>query len=181
MAFTTDYTTLLLLLGPYNALQGFVRPDFLHSHFFRHCHTADECKDVIQTHATTARQLDIFLPHSAVDLTNFLPTLPSPLRNFHLYCETEDIVNQYKRLEMSNICRRVFNTNRIEMELYKAAHSHLLRFIDNLQVPDEAGDENAADKLLEVGELFEQSAKRINDSIRQKSGLPEQPAEHEET
>ena len=181
MAFTTDYTTLLLLLGPHNALEGFDRPDFLHPHFFSHCYTVDECKNVIQTRATAVRQIDIFLPHNAVDLTNFLPNLPSRLRNFHLYCETEDIVNQYKRLEISTICRRVFNTNRIEMELYKAAHSHLLCFIDNLQLLEEAGDENAADKLLEVGELFEQSARRINDSIRQKSGLPEQPAEREET
>jgi hypothetical protein len=181
MVSTTECTTLLLLLGPYNALQDFARPDFLHPQFFRHSYTLDQCKDVLRALAITVRDIYIFIPHNAVDLTNFFQSPSSPTKRFYLYCETEDIVNQYNRLEPPNICRRVFNANRIEMELYKAAHFHLLRYVDHLEILSDAGDENAADQLPVLGTLLEQSAIMINDYIRQKSGLPAQPAESEET
>ena len=180
MRSTADFNSLLILLAPQDALHGFVRPDFLHPQFFRHCTTRDQYKAVFQTHATIGREIDVFLPHNAVDLTNPFPTPPSPLRNFYLYCETEAFVTQYKRLQTSKICRRVFHGNQIEIELYDVAHFHLYRYKTNLQELEEEGDVDAGDKLLEVGELFAQSANKINDEIRQKSCLPEQPAEDEE-
>jgi hypothetical protein len=44
----------------------------------------------------------------------------------------------------------------------------------------EEGAVNTHDLFLPMGELSEHRVRKINDDIRQRAGLPEQPREHEE-
>jgi hypothetical protein len=176
----TCYASILILFGSSDALQGFNRPDFLHQKFFIHCTIRDDCTKKINQHGNTAREMDIFLPDTAVDLIYSFNNLPCPRKQYHLYCETDDLVNRYRILVQSNICEQVFNANQIEKKLYVTAHRHLLHCINNLEKLAEEGDVDAHDLLLPIGELFEQSAAKINDDIRQKADLPRQAAEYEE-
>ena len=174
------YTSILMLLSPLDLLEGLDKPEFLHPQFFMHCTERDEYTQKFMQHANIVRKMDIFLPNTAVDLIGFYQNLPHPQIRFHLYCETDDLVNQYERLERADICEDVFNVNEIEDKLHTAAHSHLLYSINSLKKRDRAGDVDAPDLLFSLGELFEQSAVKINDGIRKKGDLSQQPADNEE-
>jgi hypothetical protein len=180
MLYNANYNSLLVFLGPESALQELDRPDFLHPRFFIHCTTREDYTYILGTHAGAADKIDIFLPDTAVDLIHNYGIEAGQRRRFNLYCETDVLVNQYRRLTQTDPCDQVFNANQLETKLYKAAHRHLLRCITDLEKRSEAGDIDADDPLTVIGDLFEQSAVKINEAIRQKSVLPQQPAEQEE-
>ncbi|UJR17631.1 hypothetical protein I4U23_004527 [Adineta vaga] len=173
----TDYASLLILLGPNDILRGFRRPDFCHSRFYILCITPEECEETIKTYANINGEMDIFLPHSAVNIIYTYSSYTNPRRRFHLYCNTEHFVNQHIILQQSKICEQVFHVNLLEITLYHTVHLHLYYCIRDLKKRSDAGDGDAFDLLVPIGELFAQSAANINEIIRQQSGLPEQPTE----
>jgi hypothetical protein len=170
-----NYTSILLFLGPSDVLQGFTNPNLLHSQFFISCIGRDEFIQTFQQHANIVHDMDIYLPNTAVDLIGRYKE-QYPQKRFHLYCETEYLVNNY-RGTMRNICEQVFNVNQIERKLYKTANRHLLRYIDDLENRADEGDVDAGDLLIPIGELFEQTAAIIIEDIRQRDPPPQPPME----
>ncbi|CAF1670622.1 unnamed protein product [Adineta ricciae] len=172
-----DPSSILILLASNNALQGFDRPDFFHQHFFLHCHTPPQCKEIIEYYANFTGEIDIFLPHHAIVMVNIYGSPPNVRRRFHLYCDTDGFVTEYKRYQRSKLCEQVFHINELENRLYKKAHKHILNYLTLLDALAEDGDIDAEDIKLPVSELLLASAEKINDIIRQAAGLPEQPVE----
>jgi hypothetical protein len=176
----TSHPSLMVFLGSPGALQEFSNPDFLHPRFFIHCTKREDCTHILTSHDNRVDKMDIFLPHTAVDLIYFYRNLQCPRKRFHLYCETDDLVTEYKELVPSTVRDQVYNVNQIQGKLYRRSHVHLLSCINHLDKRAEEGDVDAADLLVPIAELFAQNAAYINEEIRQRSGLPVQPTEHEE-
>jgi hypothetical protein len=172
------YASILLFLGPLDALQGINQSQILHSQFFIHSIERDQFIHIFEQRVNTVREMDIYLPNAAVDL--IVPyKLQYPQKRFHLYCETDNLVDNYRGM-VPDICEQVFNVNQIEKKLYKTANQHLLHSINDLEKRADEGDVDAGDLLTTIGEIFVRSAMEINDNIRQGADLPQQPAEHEE-
>ncbi|CAF1052061.1 unnamed protein product [Rotaria magnacalcarata] len=176
----TSYVSLLIFLGPHDALKDFRKPHFLHQRFFIHCITRDEFIDTLTRRQNTVKEIDIFVPHTAVDLIYRLGELQCLRKQFHLYCATDNLVAEYKRLVPYPSRDQVFNINRIELKLYRSATTHVLHCIDDSDVRSDAGDIDANDFRQVMGDIFEQLGVYINEDIRRKSCLPQQPTESEE-
>ncbi|CAF4115594.1 unnamed protein product [Rotaria socialis] len=148
--------------------------------FFIHCITRDEFIDTLTRHQSTVKEIDIFVPHTAVDLIYRFRELQCPRKQFHLYCATDSLVDEYKRLVPCTNRDQVFNINRIELKLYRRAIIHVLYCIDELDGRSDAGDIDANDFRQVMADIFEQLGVYINEDIRRKSCLPQQPTASEE-
>ncbi|CAF3818015.1 unnamed protein product [Rotaria sp. Silwood1] len=124
--------------------------------------------------------MDIFLPHSSIDLISTYQNLLCPRISFYVYCQTEQILTEYQQMPIWSRYDLVFNMNMLRQQLERIAHKHLLICVQDLEKRKEAGDADAADLLVPIGEIFEENTRRINEEIRQKSCLSEIAAEFEE-
>ena len=177
----TYCTSKMILLGPSDLLNGIQRPDFLHRDFFLLCTTRDECTKNVAEQTSVDRDIDIFLPDTAIDLIHvYQRASPTPRIRFYLYCSTDNLVNPHKRLIQLNICEQVFNVNQIEEKLYMAAQLHLIRCLHYLKKCADDRDDEAFDLLHPMSELVEQNTIWINGIIRRITGLPQQAEDFEQ-
>ncbi|CAF4017301.1 unnamed protein product [Rotaria sordida] len=174
-----EYISLLILLGPPNILEDFHQRDFLHRKFFIHYFSRDKCTTELQKYQNVL-EMDIFLPHSSIDLISTYRNFLCPRISFYVYCQTEQILTEYQQMPIWSRYDLVFNMNMLREELERRAQKHLLIYIEDLEKRKQAGDADAADLLVPIGEIFEENARRINEEIRQKSCLSEIATEYEE-
>jgi hypothetical protein len=169
------YESILLYLGPPTLSKELL--ELLHPQFFIPCIVRDNLIKEFDQHANPVRDMDVYLPNAAVDLINLLYDPRYPRRHFHLYCETEELVQHYERTIQIDNCK-VFNANEIEEKLNETAARHLL--LSTIYLNNRARSEDVDDLRLQMGELLVQSTERINENIRRVSGLPQQPSEDED-
>ncbi|CAF1011969.1 unnamed protein product [Rotaria sordida] len=179
LAFNMNYVSLLILLGPPNILEDFHQRDFLHPKFFIHYFSRDECTTELQKYQNVL-EMDIFLPHSSIDLIFIYRNFLCPRISFNVYCQTEQILTDYQQMPIWSRYDSVFNVNMLCEKLERRAQKHLLICIDDFEKRKEAGDADAGDLLVPIGEIFKENGKKINEEIRQKSCLSEIATEYEE-